>query len=176
MMTTSDGIEMMTASEKYPKIMIYAHWLTLVFVLIAYFTSEAHIEDSLGGQVHVIAGGLVFIFFYVRLILLMWFKAQIPTVSYISELQKTAFTLMKGALYTGLFVVPVLGWFTFASTHESFDLLGIELPKVLFIPNVNFGEIHPIIANIFMTLIGLHALAALVHHFILKDGILKSMK
>ena len=132
---------MMTASEKYPKIMIYAHWLTLVFVLIAYFTSEAHIEDSLSGQLHVIAGGLVFVFFY-----------------------------------TGLFTVPVLGWFTFASTHESFDLLGVDLPKVLFIHNVNLCEIHPIVANIFMTLIGLHALTALVHHFILKDGILKSMK
>lgn len=166
----------MASSEKYPKIMIYAHWLTLVFVLIAYFTSEGHIEDSLTGQAHVIAGGLVFIFFYIRLILLMWFKAKIPTVSYLSELQKTAFTLMKWALYAGLFAVPLLGWFTLASTHESFNLLGIELPKVLFIHNVDLGEIHPIVANIFMTLIGLHALAALVHHFILKDGVLKSMK
>lgn len=167
---------MTVSSTRFPQIVIYAHWMTLLCVLVAYFSSQSPIKDGWLGQTHVFFGGLVFILFFVRIILTMRFKDQFPEVPYLSRLQKRAFQLMKLALYTGLFSVPLLGWLTLASTHQSFILFGIDLPKVLFMRNLDIGEIHPIVANIFMTLIGLHALAALVHHFILKDGVLKSMK
>ena len=167
---------MISSNKRFPQVVIYAHWMTLLCVLAAYFSSQSPIKDGWLGQTHVFFGGLVFILFFVRIILTMHFKDQFPEVPYLSRLQKRAFQLMKLALYTGLFAVPLLGWLTLASTHQSFILFGIDLPKVLFIPNLDIGEIHPIVANIFMTLIGLHALAALVHHFILKDGVLKSMK
>lgn len=167
---------MTASSARFPQIVIYAHWMTLLCVLVAYFSSQGHIEDGWLGQTHVISGDLVFILFFVRIVLYMHFKDQFPKVDYLSSLQERAFTLMKLALYTGLFAVPLLGWVTLVSEKDSFSLLGNDLPQALFMPNLDIGEIHPIVANIFMTLIGLHALAALIHNFILKDGVLKSMK
>ncbi|WP_374666537.1 cytochrome b [Acinetobacter sp.] len=167
----------MTASnKKFPQVVIFAHWATLLFVLAAYFSSQSPIEGGWRGQMHVIAGSLVFIFFFIRIFLYMRFKDQFPEVSFMSGMQKRAFQLMKLFLYTGLFAVPLLGWLTLSSTEASFSLFGMGLPEVLFSSNADLGDIHPLIANIFMTLIGLHALAALIHHFILKDDVLKSMR
>lgn len=167
---------MIVSTKKFPHLVILTHWLTLLLVLVAYFTSQSPIEDQWLGQTHVIAGSLVFIIFFIRIFLYMRFKTQFPEVSFKSEIQKKAFQLMKVCLYICLFTVPFLGWFTLASTQASFSLLGMDLPQVLFSSNADLGDIHPIIANIFITLIGLHALAALIHHFILKDDVLKSMR
>lgn len=167
---------MISSNEKFPQLVVFAHWITLLFVLVAYFTSQSPIEDRWLGQTHVIAGSLVFIFFFIRIFLYMRFKAHFPEVLFKSEIQKKAFQLMKLCLYICLFAVPLLGWLTLASTESSFSILGVELPEVLFSSNADLGDIHPIIANIFITLIGLHALAALIHHLILKDDVLKSMR
>jgi len=37
------------------------------------------------------------------------------------------------------------------------------------------AELHQFLANFFITVVGLHARAALIHHFIFKDNVLKSM-
>jgi cytochrome b561 len=37
------------------------------------------------------------------------------------------------------------------------------------------GQIHQFLGNFFITVVGLHACAALIHHFIFKDNVLKSM-
>ena len=167
---------MIVSTKKFPHLVILTHWLTLLLVLVAYFTSQSPIEDRWLGQTHVIAGSLVFIFFFIRIFLYMSFKDKFPKVLFKSEIQRKAFKLMKLCLYICLFAVPLLGWFTLASTQTSFSLLGMVLPQMLFSSNADLGNIHPIIANIFITLIGLHALAALIHHFILKDNVLKSMR
>lgn len=167
---------MISSTEKFPQLVIFADWITLLLVFVAYITSQSPIEDQWLGQTHVIAGSLVFILFFMRIFLYMRFNSQFPEVSFKSEIQKKAFQLMKLCLYLCLFTVPLLGWFTLASTQASFSLLGMELPQVLFSTNADLGGIHPIIANMFITLIGLHALAALIHHFILKDDVLKNMR
>jgi len=37
------------------------------------------------------------------------------------------------------------------------------------------GELHQFLANFFIAVVGLHACAELIHHFIFKDNVLKSM-
>ena len=37
------------------------------------------------------------------------------------------------------------------------------------------GQMHQFLGNFFITVVGLHACAALIHHFIFKDNVLKSM-
>ncbi|MBJ7435074.1 MAG: cytochrome b/b6 domain-containing protein [Acinetobacter sp.] len=165
-----------TSIQKFPYQVRYAHWITLFLVLVAYFTSESPILDQWLGQVHVLAGSTVFIFFFIRLTLYFHFKSQFPEVPRMTQFQEKAFRWMKVCLYLCLFVVPFLGWLALSMTQTHFSLFGIDLPLIKFSKHYNIGGLHQIIANIFMTLIGLHALAALFHHFILKDNVLKSMK
>ncbi|TCB68717.1 cytochrome b [Acinetobacter sp. ANC 4178] len=167
---------MITSKPKFPQPVIFMHWITLCFVLIAYFTSKSPIQDQLLGQTHVIAGIAVFIFFFIRIFLYIRFKTQFPETPFISTVQEKAFKLMKLCLYLCLFIVPFLGWLTLSATQTHFSLFGVDLPLIQLPKNFGLGEIHQVIANIFITLIGLHALAALFHHFILKDDVLKSMR
>lgn len=41
--------------------------------------------------------------------------------------------------------------------------------------DIEIGDLHELFANTFIGLAGVHAVAALIHHFVFKDGVLKSM-
>lgn len=162
--------------NKFPTPVILAHWITLVLVLIAYFSSQSPIQDQSLGQIHVLAGGLVFVFFLIRVILYFTYRLKFPTALAMSYWQEKAFQLMKVALYLCLFAVPLVGWFALSSMQTEFHVLGLSLPLITMSSTALIGELHQVIVNIFITLVGLHAFAALFHHFILKDDVLKSMR
>ena len=57
-----------------------------------------------------------------------------------------------------------------------FDLYSMQLPLAgLTTSNHLIGEAHQFLGNMFIFFVGLHAAAALAHHFIFKGGVLKSM-
>jgi cytochrome b561 len=75
-----------------------------------------------------------------------------------------------------LFVVPLFGWLALSSLTDSFQLFNKDVPLFSLAQNVDYlGNIHKLLGNLFISLVGLHACAALLHHFILKDNVLKSM-
>ncbi|NGN44947.1 cytochrome b [Mesorhizobium sp. CGMCC 1.15528] len=83
------------------------------------------------------------------------------------------------ALYALLFTIPVLGivltWFR-GDSVSFFGLLSVPAP---FSPDRDIARsikaIHGLCANGLLILVGIHALAALWHHFVRKDDILKRM-
>ncbi|EXB30060.1 prokaryotic cytochrome b561 family protein [Acinetobacter baumannii 1419130] len=108
--------------------------------------------------------------------MILIYRAELPVNKPISVYQKKIFMLVKYALYSLLFLVPVLGWFTLSGLTESYQLFGINLPLISHSWDVEIiGETHEFLGNFFMVLIGLHALAALIHHYVFKDNVLKSM-
>ncbi len=82
------------------------------------------------------------------------------------------------ALYVLMFVIPIFGLVTFMYHGRIlhfglFDLnLGIQKNPAIFEPT---EDIHGYLAYAFFALAGLHALAALWHHFALHDGVLARM-
>src|SRR5574344_2863792 len=109
-------------AAKFPQPVIFAHWITLILVLIAYFTSKSPIQDETLGQIHVVAGGLVFIFFFIRLILYFIYHKKFPQTPPMLHWQENAFKFMKFALYFCLFTVPLLGWLALSSMTTTFYL------------------------------------------------------
>ena len=88
--------------------------------------------------------------------------------------------LMHWALYVLLFAIPILGWIN-ASWRDmtvSFFTL-FDLPKLLATRAPGWGwtgDIHGFLANwVLLVLVGLHVAAALYHHFIRGDGVLRRM-
>ena len=79
------------------------------------------------------------------------------------------------ALYALMFVVPIIGVVTFIYHGRIFhfglfDLnFGIKKDRAIFEPT---EDIHGYLAYALFALAGLHALAALWHHFVLHDGVL----
>lgn len=82
-------------------------------------------------------------------------------------------------LYALLFVIPVLGWMDASRRGMPVAMFGLELPKLLATgkPGWNWtGDVHGLLANYGMLgLVGLHVVAALYHHFVRHDGVLKRM-
>ena len=83
---------------------------------------------------------------------------------------------MQYTLYGCMALIPLTGYLALAGETSTFSVFGFTLP--LSAPagfSHTVGQIHPLLGNLFLSLAGLHAAAALAHHFYYKDGTLKSM-
>jgi cytochrome b561 len=82
------------------------------------------------------------------------------------------------ALYALMFSIPILGFVTFIYHGRAFDFgvfhldFGIKKDRAIFEPT---EDVHGYLAYALFALAGLHALAALWHHFMLHDGVLRRM-
>jgi len=85
---------------------------------------------------------------------------------------------MHFALYALLFVTPIVGIITFVYHGRVFDFgifnidFGIKSNRAVFHPTEDW---HGYLAYALFALAGLHALAALWHQFIVRDGLLGRM-
>jgi cytochrome b561 len=81
-------------------------------------------------------------------------------------------------LYALMLVIPMLGIVTFLWHGRVFDFglfkvdFGIHKNRAIFHPT---EEIHGDLAYALFTLVGLHTLAGLWHHFVRRDGVLQRM-
>ncbi len=87
--------------------------------------------------------------------------------------------IVHWALYALLFVVPLLGWMDASRRGMPVVMFGLELPKLLATRAPGWGwtgDVHGLLANyVMLALVGLHVVAALYHHFMRGDGVLKRM-
>ncbi len=93
--------------------------------------------------------------------------------------QTTTARIVHWLLYLLLFVVPILGWINASWRGMPVAMFGLELPRLVATRAPGWqwtGDIHGLLAEYGMlTLVGLHVLAALYHHFVRHDGVLKRM-
>ena len=87
--------------------------------------------------------------------------------------------MMHHALYVLIVAEVVLGFLTRWTDNQALNLFGLLIPS----PFGNFSkatgglvdDIHAVNAWLIMVLVGGHILAALGHHYLLKDGVLRRM-
>jgi cytochrome b561 len=141
-----------TDSARYSTLGVTLHWLTAVVVLIAFIYgmggSETRVyaaSNDFQRQLHETLGLLVFFLAMYCLLVALPVTATLG-----AWLEGHPLTLL-----TGDHIGPLL--------HES-HAVGATIAKV-----------HTWLGDAIMWLAGLHACAALFHHFVLKDGVLASM-
>jgi cytochrome b561 len=106
-------------------------------------------------------------------------RTRPPLPSGMTATQVRASTSVHSLIYLGMLIVPLLGWsasMTYGGRTHFFGLF--ELP-VLLPKNVEWANIlqpaHIWAAWGMLTLVGLHLIAALWHHFIRRDATLVQM-
>lgn len=107
-------------------------------------------------------------------------RHQLPALpDDLSALQKKAATASHWLLYSLLFVMPVSGYLMQYFAARPIEVFGwFRLPAALQVDIYNyalFRELHGWLAIALTAVIALHVGAALHHHFIRKDNVLKSM-
>jgi cytochrome b561 len=80
-------------------------------------------------------------------------------------------------LYAAILVLPLMGWANASSRGLPINFFGIvALPQMPHWPlGRAFGELHVLTAYALLALVSLHVIAALYHHFWLRDQVLLRM-
>jgi superoxide oxidase len=163
---------------RYSRLMIALHWTTAILVPAAWFIAEGARQVRQDPPVlHFSIGLAVFVLVVPRLIArLLGGAPRIEDVqgSWLNLAAKLGHILLYG-FRIGL---PLSGWYAASRLGAPISFFGIRLPRIALPVQGNPGliaELHQTGGTIILVLAGLHALIALWHHFILRDGTLRRM-
>jgi cytochrome b561 len=170
--------------ETYTPALIAIHWLTVLLIaavfaaieLREYFPKGSEPREQLKA-LHFMLGLTVWLLVFVRLVLRR--RERTPLiVPPPSAWQMAAAHVMHALLYAVMIAMPVLGWLVLSGEGKPIPFFGLTLPP-LIAENKDLAhqieDVHVFIGNAFYYLIGLHALAALAHHYLAKDNTLVRM-
>lgn len=153
----------MTNKTRYSGLQMMLHWGIALLVAVNWLTGEAMIEafdgmiegeigkDSLSSGLHLYLGLAILVLAVVRLVVRL--VQGKPASQDHGAMAKTAEAAHWG-LYALMLLVPALGAYAWYQGSET------------------IGDLHVLVMNGMLALIGLHAAAGLFHHYVMKDGLL----
>jgi len=160
------------------------HWLTVILVLVAFTFGPGGSEERIYSaardfdrQLHETLGLCVFTLVFLRL---LWRTIdEHPDSPPVARWMTVTAGIVQVVLYVLLFAVPLTAIFgAWLEGHPLTLLGGIEIAPPMS-KSHEFGdliaEVHTWLGDTIMWLVGIHAVAALFHHFVLKDNVLLSM-
>jgi len=166
------------------------HWITAIAVTIAFILGpggfgrmmKKGIDPATQSDVvwHETLGVLVFALTLMRL---CWvaLRPVAPQFS-MAPWMHNAGKLVQLALWFLILALPVTAILTLGGEGHPLTLLGgFRIEHMPWIADsaiaklADWGDVHGLLGDAVMWLAGLHALAAIFHHFILKDGVLMAM-
>jgi cytochrome b561 len=176
--------ELAAPLESYDRVLKAVHWSTLLLIAAAYiaiwgsYAVATKEQEAFLMQLHRSLGVTVFVLTLFRL---GWrWHARIPSLpADLLAIQKVAARVAEYVLYALLLIQPILGilYINARGRRVDFFFLG-ELPPIVG-PDRALAKqaiaAHDIVAYVLLTFIGLHAAAALFHHFVRRDDVLKAM-
>ena len=175
--------------QRYDAFSMTLHWIT-AFSVIFLFTS-AHIWEQLekgtpmrkGLQAwHISFGILLALVMIVRLLWRLYSQRQshlavAPADN--SALMRIMAHAVHGLLYLLLFTQVVLGFLFRWSQQEPFSFFGLfDVPTFIHVDTAlrhTLAGLHNNVAWALIVLAGAHAVAALLHHYVLRDNVLRRM-
>jgi len=172
------------AQPRYSGAAIFFHWAIFLLVVAAYaaieikgFTARGSAARSLSMSVHEWAGVLVVVLAVPRL---LWrLVAGAPSPEPGPRWMQQLASAMHLALYLFIFAQPLLGLLLLAAAGHPLAVPGTGLELALVAPDdglkAQLKEVHETLGTAFYAVIGLHAVAALFHHYMLGDNTLRRM-
>lgn len=165
-----------------PRSLVFLHWLTVLFLILA--VTLVLVREVVDGRTvkqwllegHRHFGLLVLILFAVRVVLRLRL-GRLPAED-ASRAVRIAAGLTHIALYALLLVLPLLGWAYSNSMAKPVHFFGATLPPLVS-PDPDLadtlGDWHVDAAWTLLGLTLLHTAAALWHHFVRHDDVLRRM-
>jgi cytochrome b561 len=170
-------------TNHYHPASIILHWLVFVLVIAAFISIELKGQFPKGSEprelcktVHAFFGQLIFLAMILRLLLRKIYGVPSPTNP--NPQIVTAAKAMHWLLYALLLISPIFGMLYFQYGGKELHFFGWVWPQ-LVTPNPEMKKtvegIHEFLGNSLYFLIGIHALAGLWQHYVLKDDTLRRM-
>lgn len=175
---------MVTASDRYGRLSIVIHWVTLAILVAVYACIELREFYPRGSEIrealktwHYMLGLSVFFLVWVRITARFIGKTP-PIIPAAPKWQLMIANTVELALYALMIALPLLGWVMLSAEGKAIPFFGLQLPALV---DANEGladrvkEVHETLATIGYFLIALHAIAALFHHYVRRDNTLRRM-
>lgn len=171
-------------TERYGALSIGMHWLMLL-VLVAVYACielrELYPEHSAAREaletLHYSLGLTVLALVALRLAI-RWSSPGPRPAAGTPAWQRRAAAAVHVALYALMIGMPLLGWLALSAGGEPIRFFGLALPPLLAPDEAlahDLEEVHEAFGTAGYFLVGLHALAALVHHYAMRDDTLVRM-
>jgi cytochrome b561 len=169
-------------AARYGSGAITFHWLMFALVVIVAILGLLH--DSWPKQTQAFwinTHALLGLALWLTLIARAWWRWQhVPPalMDSVGILSRRTSSVVHFALYALMFVIPIVGIITFVYHGRAFDFglfkidPGISSNRAIFHPT---EDLHGYLAYALFAVAGIHALMALWHQFVLKDGLINRM-
>ena len=180
-MTSTPTIENKPAR---PRKIVWLHWLTVLCICFAAGLILLR-DEVVSGRVlkqwllegHRHFGLFVLMLFFIRIAVRIR-AGKLPPVGNMPKAIRAVATLTHIVLYALLLVLPVLGWATSNAQDRPVHLFGLTLPALVS-PDEDLADSlqawHIDAAWTLLALVLLHTGAALWHHFVVRDDVLRAM-
>jgi cytochrome b561 len=174
----------MQTGHHYHRASIALHWAMLALFVGVYASIELRVLFEKGTEaremiksLHFMLGLLMFALVWLRLALRI--KHPAPLIEPAPPAwQETGAKLAHLALYALMLGMPLAGWLLLSAAGKPIPFFGLELPALIGKNKELAGqikEIHELVGTLGYFLIGAHAAAALLHHYIQRDNTLLRM-
>jgi cytochrome b561 len=175
-------MQITNTENRFGIVAIFLHWVMAILIIGLLALGLYMVELPISYQKlklygwHKEYGLLALMLVIVRLI---WrITNTTPSLS-LPLLEKIAARSMHWAFYIFMFAMPITGWLITSAAGLPASFFGLFVLPNLVSPNeelrILFEEIHEWLGYALIAAIVLHASAALKHHFINKDDILRRM-
>lgn len=171
-------------ASRYGIPLITLHWLMLALIVAVYACIELRELYPKGSAIrealktwHYLLGLTVFGLVWLRVLARL--AGQVPPiVPSPPQWQLRVAHVFEFAIYAFVIVMPVIGWLSVSAEGKPVSLFGLELPRLIG-ENKSLAkkleDVHGLIGNVGYALIGIHVLAALIHHYVQRDNTLRRM-
>ena len=168
---------------QYHPASVFLHWLVFFLVVAAFITIELKGQFPKGSEardlcksIHGVFGQLIFLAMMIRLAIRKIYGVPQPTnpIPLLTRIAKG----MHYLLYALLLISPIFGILYFQYAGKEIHFFGLVWPQFVT-PNPETKKlvegIHEFLGNSLYILIGVHALAGLWQHYVIKDDTLRRM-
>lgn len=179
-----------TTSKRYDAVSQAFHWITAIAVAIAFTLGPEHfgrlmhqgLDPATRSDIvwHESLGILVLLLTVLRLV---WVAMRPAAPRFeMSRPMEFAAKAVRAAMWALLLILPISALLALGSEAHPLTLLGgLRMNQMPLIAQssvaklADWGDVHGFLGDAVMAVAGLHAAAAVFHHLILKDGVLKSI-
>lgn len=175
---------MTNAAATYTPTAKALHWTIVLLVTAQFVTALAmpdigpHTEPDSWISLHFSIGVLILCVMAVRLVHRLMYPVPLEA-SQAPAWERFAALLIHRVFYLILLVGPFLGWAAASAHRLTVSLFGLVTLPSIAAPKARWaltaGDVHATAMWVLLALIGLHAAAALYHHFVRGDGTLRRM-
>lgn len=161
------------------------HWIIVLGIVVQYFLAEAEESERAASAAmspmdwHMSLGVTLLALAVVRVVWRLFDRTP-AWPAQMRGYERLLAAAVHVAFYTLLFVIPISGWLLANVEGEAVSLFGwFELPN-LGAPGSEqrehlVEEVHEVLFNLLLVLALVHVAAALKHHFVDRDNVLRRM-